>query len=147
MNTRTVVAIATAAVIGGGAVAWVLLSGRAERNVREGKIVWIDHETRIASLEFIHPNGRVSEISGEIVPDCDIRINGEPATIDDLRVGDEGRVRGRYHPDGRITAHVIRVERDESMDVNGASADAHEEQEDEARESGDDRAAGLESES
>lgn len=64
----------------------------------EGKIVWIDYDTREMSLEFIHPrSGTLREFTHAIPEDCEIRVDDEAVELSDLRVGDEVVVEGMHN--------------------------------------------------
>lgn len=77
-----------------------------------GTITHINLATRTATIEFIHPkSGRTLAIDGTAPPDCDIRIDGQPAQLTDLRIGEEVEVEGTIHGDMTITANWVRVAR------------------------------------
>ncbi len=60
----------------------------------DGTITYIDLSSRSAGLEYDSPrNGQLREIAGKIPEDCDILLNGSPATLDDLRVGDRASIK------------------------------------------------------
>jgi hypothetical protein len=64
----------------------------------DGKITWVDYDTREASLEFKHPRtGTLREMTKEIPEDCEILIDGQAASFADLRVGDEVLVQGKWN--------------------------------------------------
>lgn len=85
-----------------------------------GTIRTLDVATRQASVEVIVPaTGVTRELHGEVASDCAIEIDGKPATLADLRVGDAVEVRARIDrtrgADGkrhvRFTAEHIRCKR------------------------------------
>jgi hypothetical protein len=60
----------------------------------DGTITYIDLSSRSAGLEYVSPrNGQLREIAGKIPEDCDILLNGSPAALDDLRVGDRASIK------------------------------------------------------
>lgn len=62
----------------------------------KGTILSIDTANRRAVLEVIDPaNGATRQFHGAIAENCAITINGMPATLADLRVGDVAQVRAR----------------------------------------------------
>ncbi len=85
-----------------------------------GTIRSLDPVKRQASVEVILPaTGTTRELQGDIAPDCAIEIDGKPAALADLRVGDSVQVRARIDrsrgSDGkrhvRFTAEHIRCSR------------------------------------
>lgn len=85
-----------------------------------GTIRSLDVATRQASVEVIVPaTGLTRELQGDISTDCAIEIDGKPASLGDLRVGDSVEVRARIDrsrgPDGkrkvRFTAEHVRCTR------------------------------------
>jgi len=84
-----------------------------EREI-DGTIAEIDLESRTAALEFTHPKtGQTMTIRGEVPADCDIRIDGRPATLRDLRIGERISVHGQISMGRRVTALAVRVSRGE----------------------------------
>ena len=104
-------------VVAAGAIVWQVV--RAVPRARAAKIdsaviTFIDPKTRRAEIEFIHPrSGRVTTISGTLAPNGVVTINGQAATVDDLRVGDRASVGGMFHPDATVVAEWVRVTRPE----------------------------------
>jgi hypothetical protein len=106
-----IVVLAIVVVVLGSVIAHRVLRG--EVRTITGTVARIDLRTRIASIELVHPKtGRRLQIDGAVPPDCDIRIDGEPARLSDLRVGEQATVEGVIHWNGSISAnwvHVIRA--------------------------------------
>jgi len=64
--------------------------------VVEGAVTFVDAASRRERLKYQDPkSGAAIELSGEVPPDRTIMINGEPATLADVRVGDHGRAKGQ----------------------------------------------------
>ena len=62
--------------------------------VIDGTITYLDLASRSAGLEYVSPrNGRLRELAGKVPENCDIRLNGSPAALDDLQVGDRANVK------------------------------------------------------
>ncbi len=77
-----------------------------------GRITKLDVASRAASIQFVHPkSGKTMTADGQVPLDCDLQIDGKPARIEDLRVGDEGEVKGTLHRDYSVTASWVRVTR------------------------------------
>lgn len=77
-----------------------------------GTIMSIDVQARTASIEFVHPKtGRTLQIDGTVPPGCDISIDGRPASMEDLRVGEQAEVEGTIHRDMTISVNWVRVSR------------------------------------
>lgn len=83
-----------------------------EREV-SGRIVAIDAASRRAELEFAHPKtGQIIRLAGDVPPDCEVRIDGRPAELADLRPGDNVVVFGSlYRLTGSVTAKWVRATR------------------------------------
>lgn len=104
-----VVAIAVVVVLGSVIAHRVF---RGEVRTITGTVARIDLQTRIASIELVHPKtGRRLQIDGAVPPDCDIRIDGKSARLSDLRVGEQATVEGVIHWNGSISANWVRVTR------------------------------------
>jgi len=85
-----------------------------------GTIRSLDLASRRATVEVILPStGNTRQLEGEVPVECKIEINGKPAGLEDLRVGDAVQVRARIDrsrgPDGKrhvkFTAEHIRCTR------------------------------------
>lgn len=90
------------------------LEGSIESIKRES-----DQEGRITISYYNDKLRRDMTGSGEVTPETEILIDGEPATLADLREGDRvrGQVRMEKRRDGkRATAVSIRVERPKPAD-------------------------------
>ncbi len=82
-----------------------------EREI-EGTITAVNVSLRTASVEFVHPKtGQTMTISSEIPPDCDIQIDGKPAQLEDVRVGESARVVGTMQKDKSVTVRAVRITR------------------------------------
>ncbi len=63
----------------------------------EGVITYLEPETRMAGFEFKHPrDGSLREKTAKVPADCEILLNGKPAEMKDLKVGDRGKVVGSW---------------------------------------------------
>jgi hypothetical protein len=111
-NQKVLIA-AVLGVIVVGAVAW-----NASRALRTGtfdletaKVVSLDVDKRTAEIEFIHPKtGRTMKATGTVPPDCDIAIDGKPASLADVRIGDVGSLRAVSHGKS-VEARRVRIRR------------------------------------
>lgn len=101
--------VVVAIVLGVGVVRYVTAG---QVHTIYGTITRIDVQTRKASIEYVHPKtGRTLQIDGTVPRDCDIQIDGEPASLSDLRVGEQAEVEGTIHRDMTISANWVRVTR------------------------------------
>jgi hypothetical protein len=72
----------------------------------------VNPEQRTAEIEFTHPrSGRLIRLKGTLAPAGQLLIDGEPAPLAELRVGDRVAVRGTLYPDYTVTAEWVRVQR------------------------------------
>ena len=109
---KTIVAVGALVVVATLAVAVTYRLLREDVRTITGTITRIDLETRTASIEFVHrKTGRTLRIDGTVPPDCDIRIDGRPARLSDLKVGQHTTVQGTIHRDATISANWVRVTR------------------------------------
>lgn len=84
-----------------------------KRELEGGKVISLDPETRTGTLEYIHPeSGQRIELSGTIPPGTEILINGEPATLEEIEVGELVTVEGRIDHKRNITVNWIHVDRE-----------------------------------
>lgn len=80
-----VVLVAVVAVLSGR-------SGSAAKPVN-GVMTFVDAGKRLGAAEILDPRTNVQrEMLGEFPPDCVITINGKPAELSDVRVGDKVKV-------------------------------------------------------
>jgi hypothetical protein len=98
-------------VVGVAAIAWQVIKSipQARYYTLEGAIITaIDPPARTAEIEFIHPrSGRVQRLKGTLAPGGEITLDGAPATIDDLRVGDTVTVGGMVGRDLNVAADKV----------------------------------------
>jgi hypothetical protein len=96
-QTKTIVGIAVVVVVLGVSAVQIIQTKLAVIEV-DGTITHIDLPSRSATLEFINPrNGKLVEIAGPVPPECTIELNGKPADVDEIVVGDQARVRVRWN--------------------------------------------------
>jgi hypothetical protein len=77
-----------------------------------GQIVSIDAASRTAALEIVHPKtGEKLQLEGQVPLDCNIVIDGRPASLADLRPGERVEVAGIIHRDRTLSANRVRVSR------------------------------------
>lgn len=121
LKRRVGIAIVGVVVIAGvwGTVKW-RGTGWVTRTV-EGTIVELDPATRRATLEVIHPKtGEPIRIPGRVPPECSLEIDGAPARLADLRIGDTAKVRGSIGVSKQISVEWVKVFRTRSPnDANG----------------------------
>ena len=88
-------------VAGVAAIEFLRTSSRRFVHEASGTVVAVDPAARTAKLEMIDPaNGATRQFDGAIPETCKITINGRPATLADLRVGDAVQVRVRIERHG-----------------------------------------------
>jgi hypothetical protein len=110
---RRVVAAAGIGVAAVVAISLALQGATGTAHTVEGIVSHIDLSTRTAAIELIQKKtGLPIEVSSQVPPNCDIRIDGRPADLADLRVGQRVRVHARLHTDRTITVEWVRAESD-----------------------------------
>lgn len=85
----TVLLIACCVAVGRG---WVRHKREMTREVK-GTILRIDKEARIGVLRVGTPTTAIQQVTGDIAKSCAITVNGKPATLSDVRVGDRVKVK------------------------------------------------------
>lgn len=104
-----------------GVALWLVLKPDI-RSVK-GTVVHVDTVARKATLEIKDPRGgNAFEITGTIPPECPITIDGAPAAIGDVRVGDFARVKGELKRDKSVIALQVKVERTTRKDKSAKPA-------------------------
>jgi len=112
VKRRLIIAIIGIAIVAVAAVALARRVFRERVQTVTATITQIDPQTRVATIEMVHPkNGRTLQITGTVPPVCEIRIDGRPAELADLRPGDRAEVEGTIHWDMHISANWVRVSR------------------------------------
>ncbi len=108
---RKILIVAFIAIVAVAATAWQVIRSipRARYYTAEGAIITaIDAPSRTAEIEFIHPrDGRVRRLNGTLAPNGQITLNGAPATVDDLKVGDTVTVGGMVGRDLTVAADKV----------------------------------------
>ncbi len=125
---RTVVIIAVIVVVVAIA-AWQAARALRPRNLRieSARITKFDPVTRKGEIEFVHPkSGRTMTVSGSVAESCTITINGAPATIADVQVGDVATVEGVVFATRTVEAHSVSIERSQPEAQPAAPADESE---------------------
>lgn len=117
-HARKVIALSALGVVLLGTVGWRLFGAHEPPRVRElaqVTITALDAGARTAEIAFTHPKtGRVVRLAGAVPADCEILLNGTPARLADLRVGDTAAVRGLIHQDfsgAHVEARWVSVRR------------------------------------
>lgn len=84
-------------VIAAGVGIWYFVSAQRARVIEaEGRVTYVDVESRQAEIEMPNPNSGVPmTIQGDVPADCRFTIAGRPAALKDLHVGDKVRVKAR----------------------------------------------------
>jgi|GEM_PF-3480042 hypothetical protein len=102
-------------VVVAGVASWRAVSRRPAPRTREiagATIRMLDVARQTAEVEFAHPKtGRRIRLTGTLAPGCEILVDGQPATLADLRVGDLADVHGTVYPDYSVQADRVRVYR------------------------------------
>jgi hypothetical protein len=79
-----------------------VLSSMSGTETVDAVLTHVDVSKRLAAAEILDPRKNLrTDMLGEVPPDCTITINGAPADLSDLQVGD----------DARITAIVLKKKR------------------------------------
>ncbi|HSW46813.1 MAG TPA: hypothetical protein VLM89_14730 [Phycisphaerae bacterium] len=90
-----------------------------------GKIVEFDPVARTATFEFIRPKtGEVTRLSGDVPEDCEIQIDGRPAGLADVKVGDAATITARVTEGNRAWPLKVKVRRAMSPGSGPAAAPA-----------------------
>jgi hypothetical protein len=78
-----------------------------------GTITHLDAQTRKASLEFVSPrNGKLTEMSCEVPPECTLQLNGAPAALEEFKAGDRADVTVRWDRKKKLAVPLsVNVER------------------------------------
>lgn len=111
---RRLLIIAGLLIVGVSVIGWETARrlGQTQTRVVEGTIVQVDVTKHRAAIEIIHPKtGKPLRIEGIVPAECDIQIDGVPARMEDLCVGEHVRTEGTIHPDYTIVANWVRVSR------------------------------------
>ena len=111
-RTRLYVSLGAIAVTACVAVTYVLRYARPVAGEARGRITAVDAKSRMMSLEYIHRrNGRRYVIASQVPEDCEIRIEGRAARLDELQAGMEISAAGLVYPStGKVVAQRINVE-------------------------------------
>lgn len=114
-NWRIPVAIAVFVVAAGSYYAFGPDSGKSKvRDDIEVRITRVDAEKSELGAEFVHPkDGKTYPLVAHIDDECRITIDGKPAELADLRVGDSAIGTGSLD-NGVVRALAIRVKRVDS---------------------------------
>lgn len=84
------------------AVVWraILWAQPRAYELKSAVVTRLDVPGRNGEIQFVHPkSGRTAIVGADHIPDtCEILINGEKATLSDVRVGDTVAVRGLVYP-------------------------------------------------
>lgn len=83
----------------------------------EGRVTFVDYEARQAEIELPDPKRpQPMTIEGEVPADCKFTMNGKPATLEDVRVGDKVRVKASLSkwktPEGEKRKKIVPLEVD-----------------------------------
>lgn len=78
------------------AASYYYFTNMARVFTREGKVTYVDVDKRIASLELPDPKGGMMDVEGQVAPECKITVNGKEATLNDIQIGDDAKVRVEY---------------------------------------------------
>lgn len=97
-------------------VAWKTVQAMQPRafELATATVTKLDVEKRTAEIEFVHPkSGRTMKATGSVPRDCSITIDGEPATLADIRVGDVGSL-GAIGRGYSVEADWVRIRRQQA---------------------------------
>jgi len=92
---------------------YFFLAGESQNYTIKGTVTWLDVPNHRASFEYISPRkGTLREMTSQINPDCDIQINGQKASLSDLKPGDVALINARVNKKQKdVQPLFIRVER------------------------------------
>ncbi len=101
-------------------IAVLSLRGSPEKvRTVSGRVVSMDTTLRTASLEIVHPKtGETLHLEGHVPLDCNIFIDGRPASLAELRAGERVDVEGIIHRDGTLSANRVSASRTETAPSN-----------------------------
>ena len=87
-----------------------------EYDLKSATVTRLDAAHRSGEIEFIHPkSGRAMKVTATNIPaDWVVTVNGTPATLADVHVGDKIAVRGLVYVDQTVKPQWIRVTRGEA---------------------------------
>lgn len=96
-GVKILIVLAIAVLIGVVVTVAQQLAGGKRVYTVEGVITYLEPDTRTAGFEFKHPrDGSLREKTAKVPEECEILLNGKPATMKDLKVGDRGKVVGSW---------------------------------------------------
>ena len=99
----------------GGVTYYRQMSRMTTREIT-GKVLAIDVAGRKAAMEFVHPKtGKAFQLDGHVPPECDIKIDGKPGQLSDLKVGETIDVFGTLYRNGNMEAKWVKVTRSASQ--------------------------------
>lgn len=97
-----------------GLLVWqaIRMTRPRQYTLENATITRLDLATREGEIEFVHPkSGRTIPVTGQIPPDCPITIDGKPADLADVRVGDKVSVCGLIYVDYSLKPLWVHVTR------------------------------------
>ena len=98
-----------------GGIAWQVwrLSRPRIYTLKFATITKMDAAQRTGEVEFVHPkSGQTMRVTAANIPaECEVSINGAPAMLADIRVGDTVSVHGTLYADQSVKPDWIRVKR------------------------------------
>ncbi|GEM_PF-2333200 len=108
--TWTVLVAAGLAAIGWQAMR---LTRPREGVLRLATVTKLDVASRSGEISFVHPrSGQPMTIAAEHIPaECEITVDGRPATLADVRVGDTVSAGGLIYPDHTVSPRWLHVTR------------------------------------
>jgi hypothetical protein len=99
-TTKKALAIGAVLIVILAVAGWQLRKSQGPR-VRElagATLTMIDAAKGSAEIEFVHPkSGRKLKLTGTMAPGCQILIDGQPAQLADVRVGDVADLKGTVY--------------------------------------------------
>lgn len=104
--------IGLVAVLIAGGIYMYRVAQPIEKTIR-GKIVAMDVAARTGTFEIVHPKtGETFELAGSVPVECEIIIDGKPAKLADLKVGEDLEATGLLYRTGHVTAQKLIVTRE-----------------------------------
>ncbi|MDX2201097.1 MAG: hypothetical protein SF069_19250 [Phycisphaerae bacterium] len=89
----------------------------------EFTLMSLDVAARTAKIEVVLPkNGKRITLSAEVPADCEIYVDGVPAAMSEIRVGDRGEAEGVIYRTGKLIAKRVAVTRSTAGATTSAGA-------------------------
>lgn len=109
---RLLIAIIAGVAAAAAGANYVLQQTMGMNRRTEFTLTSLDVATRTAKIEVVLPkNGKRITLSAEVPADCEIYVDGVPAAMSEIRVGDRGEAEGVIYRTGKLIAKRVTVTR------------------------------------